>query len=89
MCDLKHNFSGTNNGKMTNQWMGAINKRKDTLSAIYMCASGVKPKPSDSDIDNGSENRHADIESETEDNSNDSEEDEDGEGSKGSKDASE
>ena len=87
--DSKHNFSGTNNGEMTNQWMGAINKRKDTLSAIYVRASGVKPKPSDSDIDGGSENGRADIESETEDSGNDSEEGEDGEGSKGSEDASE
>ena len=62
---MKLNFSSTNNWSVTRQWMEAIEKKGDTLSAVYkhaLVAAGSRLKQPDegSDLDND----RANIESE-------------------------
>jgi hypothetical protein len=61
-------FSATNNGKMTCDWMDAIRKKDGIVPKIYdrvLKAAGYAAKQSDDDMPHISVNDCADVESET------------------------
>ena len=69
-CDARLDFSATNNGKMTRDWMVGIKKKVDILPDIYqraLMAAGITAKQLNNDMDSDFENDRANIESETDD----------------------
>ena len=67
-CNARLNFSATNNGKMTCDWMEAIKKKDGVVPKIYdhvLRTVGYTAKQSDDDMPRTSANDRADIESET------------------------